>query len=149
MGSTNSAVEAIPSDCLPGGTKPFPEPHRHWGDNSSMAANAALLCLNTFSPRVSIGLKKNKPPKKPTEEKNDLIQSWLNSMGRLSLNVNELQQARGAGLTSELGGRFPGAPHTQGQVFQEDSAPMCFALQLRNLFTVRQAGNGKESFCPV
>ena len=97
MGSTTFAVEAIASNRLPAGTKPFTELHRRWGDNSRAAANAALLCLNTFSPRVSIGLKKK--TKKPTEEKNDLIQSWLNSMGRLPLNFNELQQARGAGLT--------------------------------------------------
>lgn len=101
MGSNNFAVKAIASNCLSVETKPFTEPHRCWGDNSSMAANAALLCLNTFSPRVSIGLKKkNKKTttKKTTEEKNDLIQSWLNSMGRLPLNFNELRQARGARL---------------------------------------------------
>lgn len=93
------AVEANLSNHLPVGTEPFTELHRRWGDKSSAAAKAALLCLNTFSPRVSIGLKKKKNTKRNTEEKNDLIQSWLNSMGRLPLNFNKLQQAHGARLT--------------------------------------------------
>lgn len=58
MGSTTFAAEAIPSNHIPVGTKPFTEPHRPWGDGRSGAAGAALQCLDTFSPRVSIGLKK-------------------------------------------------------------------------------------------
>lgn len=66
--------------------KPSLELHRRWGGDSSTAASTALLSLNTFSPRASTGFLK----KAHTEEKNDLIQSWLNSMGRLLWNFNEL-----------------------------------------------------------
>lgn len=72
---------------VPVGTKPSLEPHCHWGGDSSTAASTALLSLNTFSPRASTVFFKKKAH---TEEKNDLIQSWLNSMGRLLWNFNEL-----------------------------------------------------------
>lgn len=69
------AVEANLSNHLPVGTEPFTELHRRWGDKSSAAANAALLCLNTFSPRVSIGLKKKRTPKETLKRKTTLFKA--------------------------------------------------------------------------